>query len=251
MKITSGRTAAGTLLLLFVLSSSVLAQQASIRRDVILRRDPSTSSPVLQHLAKGARITLVDASPDSGFYHVRTEDDQIGWVFSKYVTVLESVPPGTPTDAGTSTTGVPSPAACDSNLWNHVYHSSRLIVKQQCIAVTGTMVDATATQSVRQPDGVRHEGDGDTHGWLKVDPEFQNLLNAGNMGAEDGNLVFEVICRFPVTQKDAQSACQGYTDHIVLPPVGSRVRIVGSYVQDTFHAKWNEIHPVTSITVIP
>jgi len=54
-----------------------------------------------------------------------------------------------------------------------------------------------------------------------------------------------------VTQKDAQSACQGYTDHIVLAPVGSRVRIVGSYVQDTFHAKWNEIHPVTSITVIP
>jgi uncharacterized protein YgiM (DUF1202 family) len=242
MKITSGRTAVGTLLLLFVLSSSVLAQQASIRRNVILRRDPSTSSPILQHLAKGVRITLVDASPDSGFYHVRTEDDQIGWVFSKYVTV----------SAGTSTTGAPSAAAtCDSNLWNHVYHSYRLIVKQQCIAVTGTMVDATATQRVKQPDGVRHEGDGDTHGWLKVDPEFQNLLNAGNMSAEDGNLVFEVICRFPVTQKDAQSACQGYTDHIVLPPVGSRVRIVGSYVQDTFHAKWNEIHPVTSITVIP
>ena len=168
------------------------------------------------------------------------------------VTVLESVPPGTPTDAGTSTAGGPSPAAtCDSNLWNHVYHSYRLIVKQQCIAVTGTIVDATATQRVKQPDGVRHEGDGDTHGWLKVDPEFQSLLNAGNMSDEDDNLVFEVICRFPVTQKDAQSACQGYTDHIVLPPVGSRVRIVGSYVQDTFHAKWNEIHPVTSITAIP
>ena len=252
MKITSGRTAVGTLLLLFVLSSSVLAQQASIRRNVILRRDPSTSSPVLAHLAKGVRIMLVDASPDSGFYHVRTEDDQIGWVFSKYVTVPESVPPGTPTDAGTSTTGGPSPAAtCDSNLWNHVYHSYRLIVKQQCIAVTGTIVDATATQRVKQSDGVRHEGDGDTHGWLKVDPEFQNLLNTGNMSDEDGNLVFEVICRFPVTQKDARSACQGYTDHIVLPPVGSRVRIVGSYVQETFHAKWNEIHPVTSITVIP
>src|SRR5205814_7685892 len=75
MKITFGRTAVGTLLLLFVLSSSVLAQQASLRRNVILRRDPSTSSPVLGHLAKGARIMLVDASPDSGFYHVRTEDE--------------------------------------------------------------------------------------------------------------------------------------------------------------------------------
>src|SRR2546421_9211583 len=232
MKITSGRNAVGALLFLLVFSTSVLAQQASVRRNVILRRDPSTSSPVLQHLAKGARITLVDASPDSGFYHVRTEDDQIGWVFSKYVTILESVPPETPTDAGTSTTGAPSPAAtCDSNLWNHVYHSYRLMVKQPCIAVTGTIVDATATQRVRQPDGVRHEGDGDTHGWLKVDPECQNLLNAGNLSDEGGNLVFEIICRFPVTQKDAQSACQGYTDHVALPPVGSRVRIVGGYVQ--------------------
>jgi hypothetical protein len=33
--------------------------------------------------------------------------------------------------------------------------------------------------------------------------------------------------------------------------VGSHVRIVGTYVQDTFHAHWMEIHPVTSITVIP
>ena len=251
MKITSGRNAVGTLLFLLVFSTSVLAQQASVRRNVILRRDPSTSSPVLEHLAKGVRITLVDASPDSGFYHVRTEDDQIGWVLSKYVTVA-SVPNGTPTNGGAPTNGTPPPAdTCDSNLWNHVYHSYRLMVKQPCIAVTGTIVDATATQRVRQPDGVRHEGDGDTHGWLKVDPEFQNLLNAGNMSDEGGNLVFEIICRFPVTQKDAQSACQGYTDHVVLPPVGSRVRIVGGYVQDTFHAKWNEIHPVTSITVIP
>jgi hypothetical protein len=75
-------------------------------------------------------------------------------------------------------------------------------------------------------------------------------LNAGNMSDEDGNLVFEIVCRFPVKQKDAQAACQGYTDDVQLPKVGSRVRIVGSYVQDTFHAKWSEIHPVTSITVI-
>src|SRR5437016_2796344 len=182
MKITSGRTAVGTLLLQFVLSSSVLAQQASLRRNVILRRDPSTSSPVLAHLAKGVRIMLVDASPDSGFYHVRTEDDQIGWVFSKYVTVPESVPPGTPADAGTSTTGGPSPAAtCDSNLWNHVYHSYRLIVKQQCIAVTGTIVNATATQRVKQPDGVRHEGDGDTRRGESGDRESESTLYRHNM----------------------------------------------------------------------
>jgi len=85
----------------------------------------------------------------------------------------------------------------------------------------------------------------------QVDAEFQNLLNAGNMTAEGGNLVFEIVCRFPVTQPDAKSACQGFDDQVKLPAVGSHVRIVGTYVQDTFHAQWMEIHPVTSITVIP
>jgi len=114
--------------------------------------------------------------------------------------------------------------------------------------VTGTVVDATGG---KRSDGVRKEKDGDTHGWLKLDAEFQNLLNAGNMSDEGGNLVFEIVCRFPVTQADAQAACQGYTDQVTLPPVGSHVRIVGTYVQDTFHARWMEIHPVSSITVVP
>ena len=101
----------------------------------------------------------------------------------------------------------------------------------------------------KEPGGVRHEGDGDTHGWLKVDSQFQNLLNAGNNNAEGGNLVFEIICKFPVTQADAKSACSNYQNKVNLPPIGSHVRIVGVYVQDTFHAQWMEIHPVTSISV--
>ena len=148
-----------------------------------------------------------------------------------------------PTDTALSAS---SGAQCDASLWNHVYHPQRLIVQKQCAAVTGVIVDAT---NGKQSDGVRHEADGDTHGWLKVDPQFQDLLNAGNLSAEGGNLVFEIVCRFPVTQADAKAACQGYTDTVKLPAVGSHVRIVGTYVQDTFHAQWMEIHPVTSITV--
>ena len=114
-------------------------------------------------------------------------------------------------------------------------------------------MDATANQSKHQADGTRHEKDGDTHGWLNLDAGFESLLNAGNMSDEGGNLVFEIICRFPIssTAPDAKTACQGYTDNVTIPPIGSRVRIVGRYVQDTFHKKWMEIHPVTSITVIP
>jgi len=225
---------------------SICAQQAATNRNAILRRDPSTASPIVEHLPKGTRLSLVDINPDSGFYHVRTEDDQVGWVTAKALTISQA--PSTPTPPAPATPPAPVDTTCDPSLQSHVYHPTRLIVQQPCVAVTGTFVDATAG---KEPDGVRHEPDGDTHGWLNVDPQFKNLLNAGNLSQEGGNLVFEIICRFPVTQPDAKGACQGFTDHVTLPPVGSHVRIVGAYVQDTFHAQWMEIHPVTSITVIP
>jgi len=233
------RRIALSLLLSVMCSSWVWAQQSTANHNVILRRDPSTASPALEHLQKGARLTLVDASPTSGFYHVRTEDDQVGWVFAKFVSLSEAPVPTSPTAE-----------PCDPAASTHVYHPQRLVVKQQCISVTGTIVDAT---NGKNHDGVRHEKDGDTHGWLRVDEGFQDLLNAGNMSDENGNLVFEIICRFPVskTAPDAKAACLGYTDHVTLPPLGSHVKIVGTYVQDTFHGKWNEIHPVTSIAVIP
>jgi hypothetical protein len=246
-RIASVRTVVG-LLILLICPFSVFAQTAITNRNVILRRDPSTASVALAHLSQGARLTLVDDAATSGFYHVRTEDDQVGWVWSKFVTLSASptpppVPPPTP-----PTPPQPAETQCDPGLWSHVYHPVRLIVKQQCISVTGTIVDATAG---KKSDGVRHEADGDTHGWLKVDPEFENLLNAGNLSDEGGNLVFEIVCRFPVTQQDAKAACANYTDQVSLPPVGSHVQIVGTLVQDTFHAKWMEIHPVTRITALP
>ena len=234
--------------ILFLLACpySLRAQNATVNRNAILRRDPSAASPVLEHLPASTRVMLVDEKSDSGFYHVRTEDDQVGWITTKAVTVSNAPPKPTPPSPPGP---LPPPATgCDSSLEAHVYHPTRLIVKLQCISVTGTFVDATAG---KEPDGVRHEADGDTHGWLKLDPEFQNLVNAGNISDEGGNLVFEIVCKYTVTQSDAKSACQGYTNQVKLPPVGSHVRILGVYVQDTFHAQWMEIHPVTSITVVP
>jgi len=221
-------------------AGSLWGQQVTSSRKVNLRRDPSTSSPIIQLLETGTRMTLVDQTADSGFYHVRTEEDQVGWVWSKFVKVLPIIAPAV----------TPAAGECDANIAAHVYHPGRLIVKQSCVSVTGTIVDA---KGGKKHDGVRHEPDGDTHGWLKLDSGFEELLNGGNTSDEDGNLVFEIVCRFPISKKapDAISACAGYTDHVTLPPVGSHVRIIGRLVQDTFHAKWMEIHPVTSITVVP
>src|SRR5580700_539748 len=249
MKINSMRTFLG-LLILLICPFSVLGQTATANRNVILRRDPSTASVALAHLPQGARLTLVDGASDSGFYHVRTEDEQVGWIWSKFVTLSlpPTPPPAQPVPVTPAQPPQPPETQCDPSMWTHVYHPQRLIVKQQCVAVTGTIVDATAG---KQSDGVRHEADGDTHGWLKVDAEFENLLNAGNMSDEGGNLVFEIVCRFSVSQQDAKTACANYTDQVSLPPVGSHVQVVGTLVQDSFHAQWMEIHPVTRITVLP
>ncbi len=138
--------------------------------------------------------------------------------------------------------------SCDETLWKHVYNPERLIVKAKCAAVTGTIMDATHG---KRKDGMRHEADGDTHGWLKLDPGQGQYLNAGNLSAEGGNLVFEIVCKFRVTQKDAISACKNFQSAVALPPVGAHVRITGTLVQETNHDKWMEIHPVTKIEVLP
>lgn len=228
-------------LFLVACASCVWAQEATAKRNLVVRRDPLRSSPAIDHVVKDDRLTLIQANADNGYYHVTTEHDVIGWVLASGVTVSQA-PPTPPTPP----LQPPPSGQCDNTLWSHVYHSNRLIVNQTCTSVTGTIVDAT---NGKEHDGVRHEADGDTHGWLKVDAQFQNLLNAGNNSAEGGNLVFEIVCKYPVTQADAKAACSNYQNKVTIPPVGSHVRIVGVYVQDTFHAQWMEIHPVTSIAI--
>ncbi|HJX85401.1 MAG TPA: SH3 domain-containing protein [Candidatus Angelobacter sp.] len=234
------------LVLMYCLGTASLAaaQQATVIHGVRLRNDPSTRNPPVELLSKGASVTVLESNPTKGFYHVRAADGKEGWVGVKYLSVGST---------GTAPSAVITPPSgsigCDQTLWTHVYNPQRLIVKQQCLTVTGTIVDAT---NGRQSDGVRHEADGDTHGWLKLDPQFASLVNAGNISDEDGNLVFEIVCKFRVTQADAKASCPAtYHTPVQIPPVGSHVRIVGTYVQETNHAKWMEIHPVTSITVIP
>src|ERR1700682_1240874 len=212
-------------LFLLACPSCLMAQQATVKRNANLRSDPSTTNPPIELLRSGAKVTALDATPHGGYYHVKAEDGREGWVWSRSISVSGASPTAPQATAPPFTT-LGAAVQCDDSLWTHVYHPARLIVKQPCIAVTGIIVDAT---NGKEPDGVRHEADGDTHGWLKLDAEFVNLLNAGNISDEGGNLVFEIVCKFPVTQPDAKTACQGFKDQIAIPPVGSHVRIVGPY----------------------
>ena len=235
--------------LVFGSISTAIGQQAVVRNSTApLRVEPDPKAKAEAEVHKGDKLNVLDPTPERGYYQVSTLDGkQQGWVSSRSIKVVASPSASAPASDPETT----SQGDCDPSLWTHVYKPTRLIVKQQCMTVTGTIVDATLTESVHQPDGVRHEEDGDTHGWLKVDPQFEDLLNPGNMSSEGGNLVFEIVCKYvPPKQADAQPACEGYASPITIPPVGSHVQIVGSYVRDTNHAQWMEIHPVTSITVV-
>lgn len=141
---------------------------------------------------------------------------------------------------------VTAKAPCDESLFAHIYHPKRLVVKQACISVTGTLVDATHG---RWKDGCRHEKDGDGHCFLKLDKGEESLLNAKNRQNEGGNLVIEPICRYRVTQADAVEACKDWKQPLVLPTPGTHVRVTGAYVFDAQHGHM-EIHPISAIEVL-
>ena len=88
---------------------------------------------------------------------------------------------------------------------------------------------------------------------MQLDPgQGSGLLNQRNNTAQHGFLVFEPMCQKPPTQQSAKAACKNYKQSITIPNVGDRIRITGMHMldQEGGHG-WMEIHPVTSITVIP
>ena len=236
-------------LTLFVLASycllsltPLIAQQATatVNHGVSLRGDPSTSNPPIGHLKRGTSVTLLATRPRAGFYHVETADGTKGWVGVKYLTVEQAGAPTSPTSPTTPTTPTTPTVAstgCDDSLWDHVYNPQRLVVKQKCVTVSGTV------------HIVRPEKDGDVHMRLTLDPQFSSMLNAINNSRQNGALVIEPMCDHTPTQTDAISSCQGFTQHFSALTEGAHVKVTGSYVedQDPGHG-WREIHPITSVT---
>jgi hypothetical protein len=241
-------------LALVLFASQSWAQTATVTRNVNLRSEQSTSDPPIRLLTPAEPpLTVLEPLVQDGYYHVRTSVGEEGYVYAHNVKVSASETPApsptTTIQLGPGVPGSASMAGCGDGRWTHVYNPTRLIVKQDCLTVTGTIIDATANQSTHEADGMRHEGDGDTHGWLKVDPAFVSLINDGNTADEGGNLVFEITCHYSVTQTDAKPACASFADHTTIPPIGSHVAITGSFVTEKNHGKWNEIHPVSTIKV--
>ena|SRR5437867_1063507 len=141
---------------------------------------------------------------------------------------------------GTSSASIEGTAdECDVSLWEHVYSPERLKIVDDCKTVTGVI------------EAISAENDGDYHVLVKLDRQYEDLVNLENIKHQKGDLVVETICQIPVTQRNAVSACLNFNaKHIDIPPVGSHVRVTGSYVLDLQHGGWAEIHPATSIVVL-
>ena len=127
---------------------------------------------------------------------------------------------------------------CDPILWEHVYRHQRLNIIELCAQVTGTI------------ENIRAEKDGDYHVRLALDSQYKDMINQANVEQQHGDIVLETICQNPVEQADAVESCQGFGDIINIPPVGTHVKVTGSYVLDLEHSSWAEIQPVSSIEVI-
>ncbi|MCX6350691.1 MAG: hypothetical protein NTX03_02395 [Bacteroidetes bacterium] len=127
---------------------------------------------------------------------------------------------------------------CDSKLWEHVYHASRLRVVEECKQITGTIIK------------LKQEDDGDLHIKVKLDKGQEKLINNMNITRQKGCMVIEPICvKKIIKQKNARPACEGYVNNVYIPKKGEHVRVTGSYVEDIKHG-WMEIHPVTKIEVM-
>jgi hypothetical protein len=126
------------------------------------------------------------------------------------------------------------PTGCEpTDQDRYVYNPGRLIVKASCLRVSGVI------------DAIRQEADGDLHILLRLDSAYLSYLTPANQGEELGDLVVEPICVHPVSQADAIASCAGDPDPLQnLPHTGDRVWMEGSYVLDSDHGDWAELHPL-------
>ena len=120
---------------------------------------------------------------------------------------------------------------------SHVYNAYRLNIVKSCTTVSGVV------------GNVFSEADGDYHVRLALDSQYSNLTNSANDQYQYGDLVVEIICALSITQSDAVSACQNYTNTITAPSVNDHITVTGPYVLDTDHSNWAEIHPVYTLTI--
>jgi hypothetical protein len=154
------------------------------------------------------------------------------WISIALAVVLAVIP------SSTMVSAAPAAPICDQSLWNHVYVPSRLKIVNRCVSVTGVI------------ENIQAEPDGDYHIRVKLDQRYSNMTNMSNKIFQHGDIVVEAICAHEISESIAKAACANFHQELQIPPVGTHVKVTGSYVLDRAHLDWAEIHPVTAIMPI-
>ncbi|MFY9528801.1 MAG: hypothetical protein WBC04_24605 [Candidatus Acidiferrales bacterium] len=105
-------TLGSTLFTLLFVSLS-FAQQATVIHKVNLRPDPSSTNPPVRLLNPPESVTLVEPNKTNGYYHVRTQHGEEGWVWGRNLSVVSGGAParsaGAPAVGTTTSTSAISP----------------------------------------------------------------------------------------------------------------------------------------------
>jgi hypothetical protein len=92
-------------------TTGALATDAIVKRSATLRTDPSTEHPPVTNLKAQEDVELIEPSPKSGYYHVRTAEGDEGWVYSRNLQIIASPPPSAATPAAPSAAPLAIPPA--------------------------------------------------------------------------------------------------------------------------------------------
>src|SRR2546429_9076621 len=133
-------------------ATATSGQTVTVVHNVNLRLDPSTEYPAVRLLTPSEPpLTLLEAIPQSGYYHVRTSAGEDGYVWGREVRV--SAAPAAPTPPVATGAAVPGSASMGwwrGSLLQHVYHPPRPLGERECHSGAGRGIDPGAGQGPHQ-----------------------------------------------------------------------------------------------------
>lgn len=62
--------------------------QVEVTKNVNLHSGPSRSDKILETLRPPERLDVIEDQPTNGYFHIKTEEEETGWVYSRYVKLL-------------------------------------------------------------------------------------------------------------------------------------------------------------------
>ena len=127
-----------------------------------------------------------------------------------------------------------------------VHDPTRLKILDPCATFVGKVVEAP---HLNPPDG-------DVTFWAAPDSAHASMLNDKNR--RKGGLHIEIVPRDQPGCKRGQPIIKGGVEnlglcsgaHVLFPPLGARVRVIGPHVYDRW-VGWNEIHPAWKVEILP